>query len=83
MEPALLDTDIVSELLRAKNSRIVGQGRDYLRQYGNYTTSAVSVVELVQGFQKAGNTNLIDDLRVLLRSTRFFRLTKSLPSSQG
>lgn len=66
MELALLDTDIVSELLRAKNSKVVGKGRDYLRQFGNYTTSAVSVVELVRGFQKAGQASLIDDLKVLL-----------------
>jgi predicted nucleic acid-binding protein len=66
MELSLLDTDIVSELLRAVNPRVVGKGRDYLRQFGTYTTSAVSVVELVRGFQKAGRANLIDDLKVLL-----------------
>lgn len=62
MDKALLDKDIVSELLRAKNPNVVGNGRDYLRQIGNYTTSSITVVELVRGFQRAGQADRISDL---------------------
>jgi tRNA(fMet)-specific endonuclease VapC len=62
MDESLLDTDIFSELLRAKNSAVLGKGKDYLRQFGHYTISAITVVELVRGFQKDGRTDRIDSL---------------------
>lgn len=62
MERVLLDTDIFSELLRAKNPSVVKNGAEYLRQFDRYTISAVTIVEVVRGFQKVGHVDKISEL---------------------
>lgn len=62
MERALLDTEIYSEILRAKNSTVVAQANAYREQFGRYSLSAASVVELVQGLQRTGRENRIQEL---------------------
>jgi tRNA(fMet)-specific endonuclease VapC len=53
MEPVLLDTDTVSEIWRGKNPRVTENARIYRQEFGQYTTSAVTVVEIVKGFAHA------------------------------
>jgi tRNA(fMet)-specific endonuclease VapC len=49
---ALLDTDIISEIGKAKNATVAGHAKTYRRSFGHYTLSAVSVMEIVRGFQR-------------------------------
>ncbi len=61
MDPALLDTDTVSEMLRGKNRSIAQRAADYRRQFGCYTVSAITVLEIIKGFAQAEREDRILD----------------------
>ncbi|WP_437826693.1 type II toxin-antitoxin system VapC family toxin [Sorangium sp. So ce1153] len=50
MRKALLDTDILSEVTKAKNPAVVERARTYIAIYGRFTFSVVSVMEIVSGY---------------------------------
>jgi predicted nucleic acid-binding protein len=52
LNKALLDTDILSEIIKGVDQSVAGHATTYRRSFGHYTLSAVSVMEIVQGFQK-------------------------------
>ena len=52
MNKALLDTDILSEIGKAKNATVAANAKTYRRSFGHYTLSAVTVMEIVSGFQR-------------------------------
>ena len=63
MERTLLDTDIFSEVLKQKHSQVVEMSRQYYKQFGRYTISTLTVLEIVKGFHKI---NREDDIQRLL-----------------
>ncbi len=66
MDKSLLDTDTFSEILKAKNPTVIGHATAYRKQFSRYTLSAVTVTELVKGFQKAGRDDRIQTLTTAL-----------------
>jgi predicted nucleic acid-binding protein len=62
MDRALLDTDTFSEIIKAKNVNVLRKAREYRQQFGHYTISAVTLTEMVKGFQKRGRGDRIDGL---------------------
>ena len=52
LNKALLDTDILSEIIKGFDQTVASNARNYRRAFGHYTLSAISVMEIVQGFQK-------------------------------
>ena len=52
MNKALLDTDILSEIGKAKDATVAANAKTYRRSFGHYTFSTVTVMEIVSGFQK-------------------------------
>ena len=58
----LVDTDIWSEITRAKSAAVVARASTYLSQQGCFTLSTVTVFEVVRGLQKANLQTEIDDL---------------------
>jgi len=59
MDKALLDTDILSEVLRAKNPNIVARVADYKAAFGRLTITAITVMEIVKGLRKMGREDAI------------------------
>ncbi len=55
MNKALLDTDIYSEVLKAKNPTVAQNAAAYRQQHGVYTVSVITVMEVVQGFHRVQN----------------------------
>ena len=51
-EPALLDSDTLSELCRG-NLRVRDRAAAYLREFGRLTTSAVTIFERLRGYELA------------------------------
>jgi len=47
MNRSLLDTDILSEIIKGRDPVVTAKARAYLGRVGRFTTSAVSVVEIV------------------------------------
>jgi tRNA(fMet)-specific endonuclease VapC len=49
---SLLDTDILSEIARKRHPAVLARARAYTSVHGKLTTSAVTVMEVVQGHQR-------------------------------
>jgi tRNA(fMet)-specific endonuclease VapC len=56
LNKAILDTDILSEIGKAKDPIVAGNAKTYRRSFGHYTLSAVTVMEIVRGFQRTQAT---------------------------
>jgi len=52
MDEALLDTDILNEVLKQKNAVVVRQAADYLRQYGQFSISSMTRYEILRGLRE-------------------------------
>ncbi len=51
----MLDTDIYSEVLKRVDPTVTGNAATYRARHGVYTLSAITVMEVVQGFHRVGN----------------------------
>lgn len=49
MDQALLDTDILSEILKAKDQRVLARAKDYLAVYQRFAFSAITFYEVLRG----------------------------------
>ena len=78
MDRALLDTDMFSEVLKARDQNVVRNARAYRQQFGRYTISAVTVTEMVKGFQKRGREDRIQSLVAGLVSEELLPLDPAL-----
>src|SRR5262245_14511819 len=52
MDKALLDTDILSEVIKGKDANVVARATAYRQAFGRYTLSTFSVVEVVKGHHR-------------------------------
>ncbi len=51
MDPCLLDTDILSEVLRGRNQDVTDAADAYLKVHGQFSISAFTQYEVVRGFR--------------------------------
>jgi tRNA(fMet)-specific endonuclease VapC len=49
LNKAILDTDILSEIIKGVNQTVAANAKTYRRAFGHYTLSAVTVMEIVRG----------------------------------
>ena len=47
MDRALLDTDAFSEVLKGVNASVIAHATDYRSQFGAYTISTITIMEIV------------------------------------
>jgi predicted nucleic acid-binding protein len=59
MKKALLDTDIFSEILKARNTTVVARAVHYKETFGQFTISVITVMEVVAGLHKAGRADAL------------------------
>lgn len=60
MNKALLDTDILSEILKAKNAIIVSKAVAYKESFERFTISVITVMEVVKGLHKMGRADALE-----------------------
>ena len=60
MDKALLDTDIFSHVLKAKDPALVRHAAAYQEEFGAFTVSAVTVMEIVKGFQRVQRDDALE-----------------------
>lgn len=77
MGEALLDTDILSEMLKQRNSTVRKKAADYLRTHGQFAFSAFTRFEIMRGYKEKGATTLI------LRFDTFCSHSLILPVTDG
>lgn len=59
MTQCLLDTDILSEIIKGKNANVAARASAYLSAYRQLTTSAISVAEVIYGLRRVGREDRI------------------------
>jgi tRNA(fMet)-specific endonuclease VapC len=59
IKKALLDTDILSETLRARDANVVSQSVAYKAAHGQLTISVITVMEIVKGMHKMSRTTAL------------------------
>lgn len=55
----LLDTDMLSELLKQRNPAVTQRAADYLKAHGQFAISAFTRFEIIRGYKEKGATNLL------------------------
>lgn len=53
MEKALLDTDILSEILKGKDAQVLAHASQYLAEHARFAFSAMTLYEIIRGFRAA------------------------------
>src|SRR6202790_3378726 len=51
MDAALLDTDILSEVLKRKDRQVLAKARQYLAQHQRFAFSAITAYEIIRGLR--------------------------------
>lgn len=54
MREALLDTDILSEILKGRSPAVTARAKAYAGRFGRLATSSLSIMEIAKGFQRHG-----------------------------
>ena len=54
MNAALIDTDILSEILKGVDKRVAEHAAKYREEFGRCTISSVTVMEVVKGLHRVG-----------------------------
>jgi predicted nucleic acid-binding protein len=62
----LLDTDILSEIIKKRDAQVVGRATAYLAEEERFTVSALSVMEIVYGFHRVQREDRIGQFRSLI-----------------
>ena len=68
MNKALLDTDILSEIGKGIDPTVAHNATVYRQAHGFLTLSVISVMEVIQGYQKVGGASRIHAFRNALAS---------------
>ncbi|MBD2411040.1 VapC toxin family PIN domain ribonuclease [Nostoc calcicola FACHB-389] len=66
VEKSLLDNDILSEIIKRVNFRIINKANTYLNQFDKYIISAITVMEIVEGWQKRQQEQRLQELLTIL-----------------
>ena len=76
MDKALLDTDIVSEIFRGINQRVIAKATAYRAVFGCYTISAITVMEVVQGWHKRQREDRVQEFLATLTTEEVLMLER-------
>jgi tRNA(fMet)-specific endonuclease VapC len=63
LNKAILDTDIFSEIIKGVDQTVAAPAKTYRKAFGHYTISAVTVMEIVQGYQQKQATRQLQTFR--------------------
>jgi hypothetical protein len=77
----LLDTDILSEILKNRDATVARAAADYLAKHGEFTVSVVSVMEIAYGLHRAGRTRQLEEFETTLGNACHMLPPRALRSS--
>jgi predicted nucleic acid-binding protein len=78
MEVALLDTDVLSEVLEQRNPQVVARAAAYLRSHGSFAFSAFTRFEISRGFKEKGATKQLTRFREFCQHSLIIPVTDSV-----
>jgi tRNA(fMet)-specific endonuclease VapC len=56
----VLDTDILSEILKGKDATVAARARAYRAEHGRYTLTVIAVLEIVRGLRRVQSLSRLD-----------------------
>ena len=80
MPLALLDTDILSEVLKQKNPDVVSKATDYLAQYQQFAISAMTRYEIVRGLKAKHATAQLQKFHTFCQHSVVFPISDDILS---
>jgi predicted nucleic acid-binding protein len=80
---ALLDTDILSEIFKGIDPTVARNATAYRAAFGRYTLSAVTVMEVVRGFQSKQATGRLQRFLTALASEEILPLDQPAAELAG
>ncbi len=83
MARALLDTDILSEVIKKKDAQVEAHATAYLAAEGRFTVSAFSVMEIVYGLHRVGREDRITEFRSLIADHEILTFHSSMAATAG
>lgn len=69
MDATLLDTDMLSEVLKRKNPQILSHARRYLAAHSRLAFSSMTVYEIVRGLKATGATQQLAQFNAVVASS--------------
>lgn len=78
MNEALLDTDILSEVLKQKDATVVQNAANYLQQHARFAISAMTRYEVLRGLKEKGATRQIAQFETFCKHTLVFPISDAV-----
>jgi predicted nucleic acid-binding protein len=78
MDAALLDTDILNEVLKQRNSQVVAHASAYLQAHGQFAISALTRYEVIRGLRDANATTQLSRFAVFCQNTLILPITNAV-----
>lgn len=69
MDQALIDTDILSEVLKAKDPRVLRRASDYLTEHGRLSFSAMTFYEMIRGIRASNAVRQLESFTKLAQTS--------------
>lgn len=76
MNPALLDTDVLSLYLKAGDNAVVQHGRQYLREHGSLSFSIITYYEIVSGLRHRDARKQLEGFFAFAACNRIIPMTR-------
>jgi tRNA(fMet)-specific endonuclease VapC len=83
MNKTLIDTDIYAEILKSVNPSVVTSARSYRQVHGRLTLSVITIMEMVNGFQKAQQPHKIKPLLAVVGTEEVLEFGQSASVLSG
>jgi tRNA(fMet)-specific endonuclease VapC len=78
MDPAILDTDILSEVLKQRNANVRKRATAYLQQHAQFAISSVSRFEVLRGYKEQNATTQLRRFAIFCQNSLVLTLTDAI-----
>jgi tRNA(fMet)-specific endonuclease VapC len=76
--PALLDTDMLSEVLKQKNASVIQRAADYLHHHHQFTFSAITYYEVLRGLKAKNATKQLQNFATFCQHSTIVDVTRAV-----
>ena len=78
MNPSLIDTDILSEILKQKDAVIVERASEYLKEHRQFAISSIARYEVLRGLKEKNATAQLQNFESFCRHSIVFAVTDQI-----
>jgi tRNA(fMet)-specific endonuclease VapC len=83
LNKVLLDTDILSEVLKGINRQVLLQSNAYIQTFGSYTISVITVMEIVRGWHRLQREDRVQRFLGALSTTEVLSMDSATAALAG